>query len=287
MPDIRLTAVAALAAASAVALPGLAAPDTADAYSFGQRTLAEGMSGKDVRKMQKLLRRTGARITVDNAFGPATASALLRFERAAGLTADGRLTTAEAATLRQKAMEAAEARRAGRTTTSAGTTLSAGTGSRQTEEADDSPFVGGATPDQPVGVAGAKAIINPDGTATAPASAPQVVKDIIAAGNEIHAKPYKYGGGHGRWKDSGYDCSGSVSYALHGGGILSSSMPSGGFTSWGESGKGEWVTIYAHGGHMYMVVAGLRFDTSGARPSRWQEDMRDPSGFTVRHPKGL
>ena len=108
----------------------------------------------------------------------------------------------------------------------------------------------------------------------APADAPAAVKAVIAAGNRIATKPYKYGGGHARWEDSGYDCSGSVSYALHGGGLLSSSMPSGGFTSWGASGQGRWITIYANSGHMYMVVAGLRFDTSGASPSRWQSDMR-------------
>src|SRR3712207_2056862 len=92
-----------------------------------------------------------------------------------------------------------------------------------------------------------------------------------------------------RSEDSGYDCSGSVSYALHGGDLLDSPMPSGSFTSWGQAGKGDWITIYTHGGHIYMVVAGLRFDTSGRAQtgSRWQTEMRSPSGFTVRHPKGL
>ena len=80
---------------------------------------------------------------------------------------------------------------------------------------------------------GETAVLNPDGTATAPESAPQVVKDVIAAGNRIIDKPYKYGGGHGRWEDSGYDCSGSVSYALHGAGLLEDALPSGAFTSWG------------------------------------------------------
>lgn len=280
MPDIRLTAVAGLLAAAA--LPALAAPDSADAIPYGQRTLTQGMSGQDVAKMQKLLRHAGLRVAADGAFGPATASALRSFELRVGLTADGRLTPAEAPTLRRKAREARAERRARRAAAQSTTG-----GQRQSEAGDDSPFVGGATPDQPVGVPGDKAVINPDGTATAPASAPQAVKDIIAAANEIHDKPYKYGGGHGKWRDSGYDCSGSVSYALHGAGLLDSAMPSGGFMSWGEPGKGEWVTIYAHGGHMYMVVAGLRFDTSGAKPSRWQTAMRSPAGFTVRHPKGL
>ncbi len=124
----------------------------------------------------------------------------------------------------------------------------------------------------------------------APANAPPEVKAIIAAGNEIYNKPYKYGGGHGKWKDSGYDCSGSISYALHGAGLLDTSMDSTGFMSWGSPGPGTWVTTYAHGGHAYMVVAGLRFDTSGASErggTRWTEEMRSPKGFTVRHPVGL
>ncbi|HEV2062728.1 MAG TPA: hypothetical protein VGR12_07750, partial [Solirubrobacteraceae bacterium] len=136
---------------------------------------------------------------------------------------------------------------------------------------------------------GPRAVLTKDGLAIPPAGAPQVVKDVIEAGNRIATKPYRYGGGHGRWEDSGYDCSGSVSYALHGGDLLDSPMPSGSFTSWGESGRGEWITIYAHGGHMYMVVAGLRFDTSGRAQTgtRWQREMRSPKGFAVRHPKGL
>jgi hypothetical protein len=116
-----------------------------------------------------------------------------------------------------------------------------------------------------------------------------VVQAIIAAGNRIATLPYVYGGGHGSWEDTGYDCSGSVSYALHGAGLLSASMPSGDFEGWGAAGPGSWVTIYANGGHMYMVVAGLRFDTSGQRGSgtRWQADLRSNAGFVVRHPVGL
>ena len=109
---------------------------------------------------------------------------------------------------------------------------------------------------------------------------------IIAAGNRIAKTRYIWGGGHRRWEDRGYDCSGSVSYALHGAGLLDSSMVSGGFMRWGEAGPGRWVTIYAHRGHMYMVVAGLRFDTSGQRQAgtRWQAAPRSARGFRVRHP---
>jgi cell wall-associated NlpC family hydrolase len=155
--------------------------------------------------------------------------------------------------------------------------------------------MGGATPTPtpsttapaPLGP-GDVATLNADGTATAPASAPPEVQAIIAAGNEIASKPYRYGGGHTRkWKDSGYDCSGSVSYALHGAGLLDTPMPSGNFETWGDAGPGQWVTIYARGDHMYMIVAGLRFDTSGAKPSRWQTSKRSSKGFVVRHPTGL
>ena len=118
---------------------------------------------------------------------------------------------------------------------------------------------------------------------------PLRVRRAIAAGNRISHKPYRYGGGHGRWEDSGYDCSGSVSYALHGAGLLSSALTSGGFMSWGRSGPGRWVTIYASRSHVYMVVNGRRFDTTGRSESgtRWQADDRSSAGYVVRHPPGL
>ena len=115
------------------------------------------------------------------------------------------------------------------------------------------------------------------------------VRRIIAAGNRIAGKPYKYGGGHGRWNDTGYDCSGSVSYALHGAGYLSAALTSGDFMSWGSPGRGRWVTIYAAPGHVYMVVNGRRFDTTGRAENgtRWQTADRSSAGYAVRHPPGL
>jgi cell wall-associated NlpC family hydrolase len=129
----------------------------------------------------------------------------------------------------------------------------------------------------------------PNGTAVAPANAPAVVKAVIAAGNEIATKPYKWGGGHGAWRDSGYDCSGSVSFALAGAGLLEAPLASGGFLTYGDPGPGRWITLYTNPGHMFMVVAGLRFDTSGAQGgTRWQPaDGRTYDGFTVRHPPGF
>jgi cell wall-associated NlpC family hydrolase len=134
-----------------------------------------------------------------------------------------------------------------------------------------------------------EAYIDEDGMAVAPASAPEEVKEIIAAGNKIATKPYKYGGGHGRWRDFGYDCSGSVSYVLHAAGLLRTPMDSSGFMSYGRRGRGDWVTIRTNPGHAYIIVAGLRFDTSARKISgnRWTDEMRSARGFTGRHPAGL
>src|SRR5215216_1996076 len=129
------------------------------------------------------------------------------------------------------------------------------------------------------------------GRAIAPADAPAAVKKVIAAANKIRTKPYIYGGGHGRWWDAGYDCSGAVSFALHGGSLITSPMPSGPMTGWGEAGKGRWVTVYANGGHAYAVIAGLRWDTAGVTNGtgpRWHKSLRaQASGpFVARHPTG-
>jgi hypothetical protein len=116
-----------------------------------------------------------------------------------------------------------------------------------------------------------------------------VVKEAIWAGNRIQSKPYKWGGGHGSWKDSGYDCSGTVSYVLHRAGLLNTPLVSGAFARWGKGGTGRWISIYAHGGHAYVILAGLRLDTSGngERGPRWRLEPRSPRGFAVRHPRGL
>jgi len=136
----------------------------------------------------------------------------------------------------------------------------------------------------------AKARLLPSGQLIPPKSAPARVKQVIAAANRIRSKPYVFGGGHARWWDRGYDCSGSVSYALHGGNFLESPLPSGPMTRWGAPGEGRWITIYANGGHAYAVIAGVRWDTSGDAGGetgpRWHTDLRDNVGFTARHPVG-
>jgi peptidoglycan hydrolase-like protein with peptidoglycan-binding domain len=141
--------------------------------------------------------------------------------------------------------------------------------------------------------------INGDGTATAPSNAPAVVKNVVDAANRIIDKPYRVGGGHGRWNDSAYDCSGAVSFALHGGGLLSSPEDSSSMESYGSPGPGRWITVYANAGHAFLVVAGRAFDTAnfggpnipaGSGPRwRWNPtgNLADGGSYIVRHPSGL
>src|SRR4051812_48013389 len=127
------------------------------------------------------------------------------------------------------------------------------------------------------------------GRAVAPSSAPPQIKAVIAAANKIATKPYIWGGGHGQWWDRGYDCSGAVSYALHGGTFLKAPMDSSGLMTWGSRGLGRWITVYTNPGHAYAVIAGLRWDTSGDSTGtgpRWHKDLRTNAGFRARHPYG-
>jgi hypothetical protein len=128
------------------------------------------------------------------------------------------------------------------------------------------------------------------GQARLPSGAPPEIRDIVAGGNAIATFPYRLGGGHGSFVDDAYDCSGSVSYALAAAGLLGSPITSGELVKWGVPGPGRWLTVYANAGHVFMAVAGLRFDTSGRagrRGSRWQTAQRGISGFAVRHWPGL
>jgi cell wall-associated NlpC family hydrolase len=127
------------------------------------------------------------------------------------------------------------------------------------------------------------------GKAYAPAGAPLAVRRAIRAGNRLQDKPYLYGGGHKSFTSPAYDCSGAVSYALHGGRLLSAPLDSTSLMSWGEPGAGSWITVYANSGHAYVIIAGLRLDTSGTggRGPRWLTVPRPAGGFTARHPAGL
>jgi hypothetical protein len=160
---------------------------------------------------------------------------------------------------------------------------------------------GAAFPPAHIVVPGSVAQELPDGTAAAPADAPIQVQKAIWAGNRIQHKPYVYGGGHARFRSRGYDCSGTVSYALHGAGLLHSPLDSSSFMSWGRHGRGQWITVYTNPGHAFMVIAGLRLDTSRAGVSassvaapsalesgpRWRPAWRPSRGFVRRHPAGF
>jgi peptidoglycan hydrolase-like protein with peptidoglycan-binding domain len=242
------------------------ASDAVAKRSFGSRTLRMPMKGADVRVLQQLLTEWGLETAADGRFGPATRRQVLLWEDYNDVARiNGRMGRREAVILR--------------------TSVDRGEHAPGFEPEESAVSGSVPAPTAP----GEAATVGPDGLAIAPESAPDVVKAIIAAGNQIHDLPYKYGGGHGRWVDSGYDCSGSMSFALHGAGLLDVALDSTGFMSWGEAGPGQWVTIYGNPGHSYMVVAGVRFDTSGRASvnTRWHEDMRSARGYTVRHPAGL
>jgi cell wall-associated NlpC family hydrolase len=218
--------------------------------AFGDRALRRGMHGHDVRVLQSWLTKVGVTTGVDGHFGRRTRRSVKRYERREGHRVNGRFSRVQARGLRSRVERAAAA----------------------------------APPPA------ASAVLSADGrTAVAPAGAPPEVVNAIAAANRITRKPYRYGGGHGRFEDSGYDCSGAVSYVLHGAGLLRRTRDSSGLMRYGERGPGRWITVYAHGGHAYVVVAGLRFDTSGRGEDgpRWRPERRSGSGYTVRHPAGL
>lgn len=128
-----------------------------------------------------------------------------------------------------------------------------------------------------------------DGIAYAPRKAPDAVKRAIAAGNRLQGKPYKWGGGHACLNDTGYDCSGTVSYVLREAGLLHGCLPSNGYFSYGRKGEGRWITIYTRRGHVFMTIAGLRLDTGGRGGGdgpKWRTDSRSPGGAVMRHPAG-
>jgi hypothetical protein len=188
----------------------------------------------------------------------------------------------------------------------ASTTAAAATQAAKTTTARKSP-AGGAPTDAQVaadlraaygGKSGEdlnQAAIDGAGLAIIPDTAPRRLVALMHAANDVARKPYVYGGGHGRtageiWADSAYDCSGSVSYALASAGYLDGPETSGTLMKFGKPGPGKWVTIFANAGHTFMVVAGLRFDTSGRQNTgtRWQPaNARSYAGFVVRHPEGL
>jgi peptidoglycan hydrolase-like protein with peptidoglycan-binding domain len=238
---------------------GTSTSPAAGGGGLGPRALREGMHGPEVRRLQRALTAAGYPTTADGQFGSETRASVIAYQRANGFRATGVVTVREAQTLRTA--------RATSTTTS-------------------------STSTDP-------ATIEPDGRLSLPAGAPTAVRQIVAAADQIIDQPYVYGGGHGGFTSRGYDCSGAVSYALHGAGLLSSPEDSTGLESFGQAGTGTWVTVYADAGHAFLVVDGRAFDTadyggpnipSGSGP-RWRNSPRgnlaDGGGYIARHPAGL
>jgi peptidoglycan hydrolase-like protein with peptidoglycan-binding domain len=230
-----------------------------DSRHLGDRTLCQGMHGHDVRVLQQYLTFAGFLTAIDGSFGAATKQSVLEFQRAQKMNPNGVVTYSVQQLLRA-AIRAVQ-----------------------------------ASPPPP----GEKVQINPDGTATAPADAPTAVQQVVAAANQILTTSYCVGGGHGSWTSSCYDCSGAVSYALHGAGLLSSPEDSTGLESYGNPGPGQWISVYADSGHAFLVVGGRAFDTAdfggpnipaGDGP-RWRSNptgnLQDGGSYVVRHPPGL
>jgi cell wall-associated NlpC family hydrolase len=235
--------------APALALVALALLPTSAEAAFGDRLLRIGHRGHDVRVLQSWLTHLGHPTGVDGVFGRGTRRSVRRYERAEELRVDGRVSRAQARGMRAR-LETAS----------------------------------------PEPTAAATATLSADGrTAVAPEGAPAQVVAAIAAANRITRKPYRYGGGHRRFRDSGYDCSGAVSYVLRGAGVLDRPLDSSGLARWGARGRGSWITVYANRGHAFVVVAGLRFDTSGRgeRGPRWRAERRSGRGYRARHVEGL
>ena len=217
------------------------------------RVLREGDRGSDVRELQTWLGDVRIPTSADGVFGPGTADSVRQFQGAARLSPVS-----------------------GTVGTRTGSTLAAWVAASR--KVASAPAPAATAPGSRARLVG--------GLAQAPASAPQAIKDIIAAANRIATRPYVYGGGHASWNSSGYDCSGSTSYALHGGGLLSSPEVSGWFEGYGSPGAGRWITIYANSAHVYMNIAGLWYDTANGN-DRWSTGRVSPlGGFVVRHPTG-
>jgi cell wall-associated NlpC family hydrolase len=284
----RLIFIAALLALALVAAPTAHAGD-----------LKRGAKGPRVAFVQKVLGQH-----VDRIYGKHTKRAVKRFQRRHGLAADGVVGPATWAALKRARGRSSTGARAGRGTVRAlqralgiaadgifGPGTYRAVKALQRSKGLTADGIAGPATWAALGRTGITAVLKRRHSRSSGGGSglPIAVRRVIAAGNRIAHKPYRYGGGHASFTDSGYDCSGSVSYALHGGGLLGVPKDSGELMSYGAPGPGRHITIYAHPGHVYMVVHGRRFDTTGAGGggSRWQWQARSTSGYTVRHPPGL
>lgn len=286
-------AIALLPAADAQALP----------------TLHHGDRGRSVAKLQRALH-----LGDDGVFGRGTLHAVKRFQRRHGLTADGVVGAGTWNMIRRSLRRHARASAAGAGGGSGVRTRGAGVRLLQVKlgVAADGVFgpgtaravrrfqrAHGLTADGVVGpatwsalgVSGSHPVLKRAHLrgGGGRSGLPSQVLRAVAAANRIAGFPYRYGGGHASFHDSGYDCSGSVSYVLHGAGLLGRPRDSGELMSWGSPGPGRWITVYANPGHTYMKINGRRYDTTGrwTTGSRWQRVDRSSAGYVVRHPAGL
>jgi len=311
--DVVRRAVLPAALLAALALPFAGLPvETASAQqgptaTAAGKSLKKGARGKRVRQLQRALG-----IPADGIFGKGTRRAVKRYQRRQGLTVDGIAGPQTLASLGVGSPRSAS--RGGKSRQ----VSSRGGGVRELQRALGVPADGafgpqtaravksfqrrrGLTADGVVGPQTRAALgIGPgkvlkrkggggSGGSSGGGRKSRILNAIIRAGNRIAGHPYRYGGGHGSFVDSGYDCSGSISYALHGGGLLRSPLDSTGFMSYGNPGPGRHITIYANAGHAYMVIKGRRFDTSARSEtgSRWSNEMRSSAGYVARHPPGF
>ena len=286
MTDRRRGGIAALVVAALLFAPG----------AVEAKPLKRGSEGARVAKIQRWLG-----ISSDGIFGSGTKRAVKRFQRRHGLTADGIVGPATWSALKRTRARKASSGGGGGSAVALlqrelGITADGVFGPATQAAVKRFQRSRGLTADGIVGPATWSALGHPGRSVVLKrrrggggGGGGDVVARVVRAANRIASKPYKYGGGHGRWNDSGYDCSGSVSYALHGGGLLSSALTSGGFMRWGAPGRGRRITVYASPSHVYMVVDGRRFDTTGRSEtgSRWQASDRSSAGYVVRHPPGL
>jgi peptidoglycan hydrolase-like protein with peptidoglycan-binding domain len=289
---------------AAVALPLAGAPSAAIAQTepaakASASVLEKGDRGPRVRRLQRKLG-----VPADGIFGRGTKRAVKRYQRRHGLVADGVVgpQTARSLGLSSRSSRRTARRGGGVRTLQRKLGLPAdGVFGPQTERAVKRfQRRRGLAADGVVGPRTRRALgLGPGRTLKRRGASGggrrgggrkrAVLRRVIRAADRIATTPYRYGGGHASFEDTGYDCSGSVSYALHGGGLLRSPLDSSGFMSWGRPGPGRHITIYANPGHMYMVVDGRRFDTSARSQtgSRWTSEMRSSAGYVARHPAGF
>ena len=303
---LALVLAAACATSPAVLPVEEASAQGGPTATAASKSLKKGARGKRVRQLHRALG-----IPADGIFGKGTRRAVKRYQRRRGLTVDG---IAGPQTLASLGVGSRSASRGGK----ARRVSSRGGGVRELQRALGVPADGafgpqtaravksyqrrhGLTPDGIVGPQTRAALgIGPgkvlkrkgrggSGGSGGGGRKSRILDAVVRAGNRIATTPYRYGGGHGSFADSGYDCSGSISYALHGGGLLRSPLDSTGFMSYGRPGPGRHITVYANAGHAYMVVKGRRFDTSARSEtgSRWSNELRSTAGYVARHPPGF